>query len=113
MFHTRRASTSHAEEADEGAERDDDALATLDPVRARPLKDEGTQSLSRIGEWIITHSIEKSHKDALIDVERRLSQSTVRAHPRTEFCQDGPFFGGGWQGYRQRKLALHLEESDE
>ena len=77
MFHARRASTSHAEKAEKRADCDDDALGTLDPVRARPIEDEGTQSFGGIGACVITKSIEESHKDSLIDVERRLSQSTV------------------------------------
>ena len=57
MFHARRTSTSHAEEADEGANRDDDALGTLDSVRSRPIEDEGAQSLGGIGASVIPESI--------------------------------------------------------
>ena len=35
VFRARRVSTSRAEEADEGTDRVDDALGTLDTVRAR------------------------------------------------------------------------------
>jgi hypothetical protein len=113
MFHARRALTSHAEEADEGADRDNDALGTLDAVRARSIEDEGAQSFGGIGACVITKHVEQSNKDSLINVERRLGQSTVGAHPRTKFSQDGPSSCGGRPGYRRRKLALQLEESDE
>jgi hypothetical protein len=103
----------HAQEADEGADRDDNALGTIDPVRARPIEDEGAQNLGGIGPWVIAESIEELHKDSLIDVERRLSQSTVLAHPRTEFSQYRPEVTGRWRSYRERKLTLMLEEPDE
>jgi len=109
----RRASTSRAEETDEGADRDDDALGTLDTVRARSIQDEGSQSFGGVGACVITKGIEEPHKDSLIYVECRLRQSTVGMHPRTEFSQNGPLIGSGWPGYRRRKLALQLEESDE
>jgi hypothetical protein len=60
----------------------------IDPVRARPIEDEGAQNLGGIGPCVIAESIEEPHKDSLIDVERRLSQSTVLAqltlHPYTK-----------------------------
>jgi hypothetical protein len=113
MFHAHRASPSGTEKAAERADGDDDALGTLDPVRARSIKDEGPQSSRGISAGVITNSIEKSYKDSLIDIERRLSQSTVGAHPRTEFSQDGPLFSSGRLGYRLRKLTSQSEESDE
>ena len=78
------------------------------PVRARRHV-----KLRRNRRARLTKSIEESEKDSLIDVERRLSQSTVGAHPGTKFSQDGPSLSSGWLGYRRRKLALQLEESDE
>jgi hypothetical protein len=112
VFHTRRASTGHTEEADESADRDDDTLGTLDPVGACSIEDEPAQSFGWIGACVISKGIEKPHKDSLINVECGLSQSTVVAHPRTEFSQDGPLFNGGRWDYRRRKFALLLEESD-
>ena len=85
-----RASTGHAEEADEGTDRDDDALGTLDPVRARPVEDEGTESFGGIDACVITESVEETQKNPLIDVKSRLGQSTVSQHPRTKFSQDRP-----------------------
>jgi hypothetical protein len=64
--------TGHAEEADEGTDSDDDALGTLDAVRARPVEDEGAESFGGIGARVIPESIEESHKNPLIDVEGRL-----------------------------------------
>jgi hypothetical protein len=113
MLHARRASPGGAEKAAERADGDDDALGTPDPVRARPIKDEGPQNLRGISAGVITNSIEQSHKDSLIDIERRLSQSTVCAHPRPEFFQDGPSFSSGWLGYRLRKFASQSEEPNE
>jgi hypothetical protein len=81
MFHARRTSTSGAEKTHERADSDDDALGTLDPVKTRSIEDEGPQSFWGIGAGVVTSSIEKSHKDSGIDIERRLSQSTVSAHP--------------------------------
>jgi hypothetical protein len=112
VFHAWRALPSHTEEADEGADRDDNALGAMNPVRSRPLEDEGTQSLGGIGACIIAESIEKSHKDALIEIERRLSQPTVFAHPRTELSQHRPEVTRRWRGNRKRKLTLMLEEPD-
>src|SRR5438128_11298529 len=102
MFQARRASPGRTEKADERADGNDDALGTLDPVRARSTEDKGPQSFWGIGAGVITNSIEKADKDSLIHIERRLSQSTVCAHPRTEFSQDGPLFSSGWTGYRLR-----------
>ena len=85
MFHASRASPRGTEKAHERADGDDDALRTLDPVRARSIEDEGPQSPRAISAGVITNRLEKSHKDSLIDIERRLSQSPVCAHPRTEF----------------------------
>jgi len=113
MLHARRASPSGTKKADERADGDDDALGTLDPMRACSIEDEGPQSFRGINAGVVTSSIEKSHKDSLIDIERRLSQSTVAAHPRADFSQDGPFFSSGWPGYRLRKFASQSEESDE
>jgi hypothetical protein len=113
MFHASRTSPSGTEKARERADGDDDALGTLDPVRARSIEDEGPQSSRGISAGVITNSIEKSHKDSLIDIERRLSQSTMGAHPRAEVSQDGPLFSSGWSGYRLRKFAPQSEEPDE
>ena len=113
MFHARRASPSSTEKAAERADGDDDALGALDPVRARSIEDESSQRSRGISAGVITNSIKKSHKDSLIDIKRRLGQSTVGTHPRTEFSQDGPLFSSGWFGYRLRKLASQSEESDE
>jgi hypothetical protein len=113
MFHTCRASPSGTEKADERADGDDDALGTLDPVRARSIQDESPQNSRGISAGVITNSIEKSNKDSLIDIECCRSQSTMSAHPRTEFSQDGPSFSSGWPGYRLRKLASQSEESNE
>jgi hypothetical protein len=82
-------------------------------VRACPVEDEGAQSLSGIGACVIAENIEKADKDSLIDVERRLSQSTVLAHPRTEFSQHRPEVTGGRGIYWDRKLTLVLEKPNE
>ena len=113
MFHARRASPSSAEKADERADGDDDALGPLDPMRACSIEDEGPQSFRGISAGVVTGSLEKSHKDSLIDIECCLSQSTVGVRPRTEFSKDGPSFSSGWPGYRLWKLASQSEESDE
>jgi hypothetical protein len=113
MFHARRASLRNAEESDEGADRDDNALSTIDPVRACPIEDEGAQRLGGVGAWVITESIEEPHKDSLVDVERRLRQASVRAHPRPEFSERRPEVSGGRRSRRERKLTLLLEKPDE
>src|SRR5438874_8366927 len=113
MFHARRTSPSGTEKAYERADGDDDTLGPLDPVRACSIEDERPQSFRGISAGVVTSSIEKSHKDSLIDIKRRLSQSAVGAHPRTEFSQDGPLLSSGWPAYRLRKLTSQSEESDE
>jgi hypothetical protein len=113
MFHPNRTSPGGTEKADERADGDDDALSTLDSMRARSIKDKGPQSFWGISSGVITDSIEKSQKDVLIDIERRLSQSTVCAHPGTESPQDGPSLSSGWLAYKRRKLAPQPEKPDE
>jgi hypothetical protein len=113
VFHAWRASPSNAEEADKGADRDNNALSTIDPVGACPIEDEGAQSLGGIGTWVIAESPEEPHQDSLIDVKRRLSQSTVFVHPRSEFSERRPEVSGGWWSRRERKLIVMLEKPDE
>jgi hypothetical protein len=67
VFHAQRTSSSHAQEADEGADRADNALGTIDPVRARPIEDEGAQNLGGIGPCVIAQSIQEPRKDSLIE----------------------------------------------
>jgi hypothetical protein len=82
-------------------------------VGARPIEDEGAESLCGIGACVIADSFEESHKDSLIDVESCLSQAAVLKHPRTEFPQHRPEFTSGCRSYRKWKLTLMLEEPDE
>jgi hypothetical protein len=65
----------------ERADRDDNALGTIDPVRACSIEDEGAQGLGGIGACILTKILQQPHKNSLIDVERRLRQATVFVHP--------------------------------
>jgi hypothetical protein len=79
----------------------------------RAIEDEGAQSLGGIGVGVIAQSIQQSHQDPLIDVQRRLSQSTVLAHPQTEVAQPRPAVRDGGRSYGKRKLSLVLEKLDE
>ena len=91
----------HAQEADEGADRDDNALGTIDPMRARPIEDEGAQSLGGIVVYVIAQSIKKSRKDPIVDIECRISKTTVFAHPRTELSQQRPKVTGRRRSCRE------------
>jgi hypothetical protein len=68
MFHSEGASFCCPEEAKIGADRDDNAVGSPQPVKMCPIIDESAQSLSGIAARIISQGLKEPHQDHLIGV---------------------------------------------
>src|ERR1700720_3118822 len=61
--------------------RTEGGLRTRDPVTTRSLQNEVAQDLRSVEMWVAAAGSETLHKDCLLNVQGRLGQSTVQAHP--------------------------------
>jgi len=94
-------------------------MRSVPTLRTDPMADQDpkssqcTATSKTTGVSIVPKCIQESRKDSLIDVECRLSQAAVSAHPRPVLAQDWPVITSARGNSRSWKLTLVLEESDE